>query len=266
MDSVTAGWNAPAVGVHDVLDRFLAAVDHRGDVADVDRLALGDADDHVPDVGGAGQELAHLQGELTVVGGEPAAGEAPVERAERAVHLHGRQAVGGEPVRVEHHPDLAALAADDGGRRHVGGLLDGIVHLGGDATQVEVAVALAPERQRQDGHVVDGARLDERLGGARRDEVEIGVHLLVELDDAVFLVLADVEADDGHGHPRAGCGVDVLDARDLPDQLLHGLGDPLLDFLGAGAGHGHEDIEHGHLDLRLLLAGEAPHGERAQRQ
>ena len=39
--------------------------------------------------------------------------------------------------------------------------------LGGDAAQFEIAVALAGKGQGQDRHVVDGARLDQRRGGAR---------------------------------------------------------------------------------------------------
>ena len=69
------------------------------------------------------------------------------------------------------------------------------------APQLEIAVALAPQRQRQNRHIVDRARLDQRRRRARRDQIEVRGELLVQPDDALLLVLADVEAHDRHRHP-----------------------------------------------------------------
>ena len=49
-------------------------------------------------------------------------------------------------------------------------------------------------------------------------------------------------------------GIDILDPFDLPEELFHGLGDPLLHFFGRGPGIGDKDIDHGNDDLRLFLA------------
>ena len=99
-----------------------------------------------------------------------------------------------------------------------------------------------------------------------RDQVEVGEELLVEADDALLFVLPDVEAHDRERHAGAGGGVDVLDAGDLPEQLLHGLGDALFHFVRGGAGHLHEDVDHGDDDLGLFLARQLPHGEGSDEQ
>ena len=143
--------------------------------------------------------------------------------------------------------------------------LIGVVQLGREAAQFVIPVALAPERQRENGNVIDRARLDQRLRGARRNQVEVGEHLLVQPHDGSLFVLADEEAHHGHGPAGAGSRVDVLDAGNLPQQLLHGLGDALLDFTRGGAGHLDEDVDHGDDDLRLLFAGKFDHCEDAQK-
>src|SRR6185369_2340968 len=58
--------------------------------------------------------------------------------------------------------------------------------------------------------------------------------------------------------------VEVLDARDLPQQSLEWLGDALFDLLGGRPGHSHEDVAHRDDDLRLFFARQLPNGERAE--
>src|SRR5690348_1338243 len=60
-----------------------------------------------------------------------------------------------------------------------------------------------------------------------------------------------------------GDRVDVLDARNLAQQLLHWHANPLLHFARRRSRHLHEDVEHGYDDLRLLLARRLPDAERA---
>ena len=52
----------------------------------------------------------------------------------------------------------------------------------------------------------------------------------------------------------------------LPQQLLHRLGDALFHFTRRCARHLHEDVHHRHDDLRLFLARQLPHREGAQQQ
>jgi hypothetical protein len=202
--------------------------------------------------------------ELAVAARVLAGFETPVRAHQRAIHLQGRERVGRQPGCVERDAELAAVATGDGDGGNVGHLFDGIMHLGGHAAQLEGAVAVARKGQRQDGDVVDRARLDQRLGGAGGNQVEVREHLLVQVDDALLFVLSHFESHDGEGTAGARGGVDVLDPRYLPEQLLHRLGDAFFHLAGGGAGHADEDIDHGDLDLRFLLARELPDGKSAQ--
>ena len=64
--------------------------------------------------------------------------------------------------------------------------------------------------------------------------------------------------------PGARGGVEVLDARDLPEQLLHRPGDALLDLRRRCAGQLDEDVDHRHDDLRLFLARQREHRQHAE--
>ena len=249
-----------------VLGGLFAAIGHFGDVAHEHRLVVGHAGHHVAHVFGGAQKLAGFEQVFAVGGVELAGGQAAVGEPERAGHLQRREVVAREFAFIEDDADFAPLPADQRDGGDIGHLLDGVVHLGRDAPQFEIAVAVAGKRQRQNRHIVDGSRLHQRLRGARRDEVEIGGQLLIEADDALLFVLPHVETHDGQGHAGAGSGVDVLDAGDLPQQFLHRLGDALFHFVGRCAGHLHEDVDHGHDDLRLFLARQFPDGEAADQQ
>ena len=88
--------------------------------------------------------------------------------------------------------------------------------------------------------------------------------LLVEPHQRVFFVFADQEADDHHRLTRARRRIEILDARNLPEQLLERARQPLLDFHSTRARHRQEHIDHRHDDLRLFLARQSQHGEDAQ--
>src|ERR1019366_8658314 len=125
-------------------------------------------------------------------------------------------------------------------------------------------VTVAPESERQDGNVVNRARLDDRLGGTGGNQVEVRIEFVVELADRVFFFFTHLEAHDGHAEPRPRGRVDVLDAGDFPDELFHRSGDALLNFLRRRARHFHENVHHGNDNLRLFLAGSLEDGKRTQ--
>ena len=78
--------------------------------------------------------------------------------------LKGGEVIGLEPGRVEDDPDLPLLSADEGKFRNILVFFDLIAQLGGDPPQFVpgIAVAVAPEGQGEDRHIVDGALLDQR--------------------------------------------------------------------------------------------------------
>ena len=114
------------------------------------------------------------------------------------------------------------------GFRDVGNLLDVVLNLIGDGAQLVAVVVLAPQRHGQDRHIVDGARLDDRLRNSRRHAIEVRVELAVDLDQRVFLRSADQEADDHQALSRRGGGIDIFHARDLVNKVLDGQRDALL--------------------------------------
>jgi len=252
----------------DVVARFLGAVPEGRDIPQVDGPAVVRGHDHAGRVVDASQQASRVDEGLAVARGVAAGGQGDVGLAQGVHDLEGRDVVCLEPGRIEDHPGLAALAPDDGEFGHVLVLLDLRAELQGHPPELVArdAGALAPEGEREDGHVVDGAGLDHRLGDAGRDPVVVGHELVVELDEAVLQALAHVEPDDGQVEPGFDDGVKVLDALDLPEELLHGTRDPFLHLLRGGAGVGHGDVDHGDNDLGLLLAGGHDDGKEAEQQ
>ena len=122
----------------------------------------------------------------------------------------------------------------------------------------------AVQGQGQDGHIIDGAGLDQWGAHARGNAVKVGLKLLVEPDEGRLDVSADDEADDDQRIARARCGVEVFDPGHLPEQLFHRPGDTILHLGRCRSRHGDGDIHHRHLDLRLLFAGQLKNGEAAE--
>ncbi len=234
--------------------RLLRAVGETGDLVQVDRTPLVHADHDAAGLGCRGEEGAGLHGDLRVPAAQHAGVRLLVGGAQPLGQVRRAQVAGSERQRVELHPQLPPGATDEPGLGHLEDGLDGVVHLGGQAAQGEVVVGFRVEGEGEDGHVVDAVRLDERPRDAVGDAVEVGLQLLVEADDGLLEVRAHVEAGDEQTLPGGGGGVDVFHPGQFVEQLLHGHGQPLLDFLRGGAGHGDDDVDHRHLDLRLLLA------------
>ena len=107
---------------------------------------------------------------LPVAGREGAGREKEVGLLQGACDLKGGHMVGLEPRRIEGDPDLSFLSADEGELRYILVLLDLVAEFGADPPEfiAGIAVAVAPEGQGEDRHVVDGPLLDQRRGDARR--------------------------------------------------------------------------------------------------
>ena len=177
-----------------------------------------------------------------------------------------REAEGRELGAVENHAHRAGLSADHLCLGNVGDLADSVLDLIGHLAQLIAVVVLAPQGERQDGNVVDGPGLDERLRDALGHAIGVGVELAVDLDQRVFLRRPHQEAHDDQALPRAGDGVHVLDAGNFVHQAFDGIGDALFDFLRRGTRHGGHHVEHGDEDLRLLLARDGEYGQETQSQ
>ncbi len=230
------------------------SVHHVGDVGEIDRLGAGGPHHQGAHLFRRAQEGAGLDQHLLAVALEAPRRGRRVLGPDRLSDGRGIEPVARQALGVEAHPHGSRLAAEQGRLRDVGELVHLAPELGRDLAQAIGVVAVAPQGEREDRDVVDGAQLDQREPRPRRHLVETGGDLLVDLDQALLEIVPHQEAHGHQGAVRARSRVDVLDPRDLPHSLLEGHRHPVLHFLWGGAGHGHEEVDDGDDDLRLLLA------------
>src|SRR4029453_7571862 len=164
--------------------------------------------------------MARLDDVFPVLGREASRGKTRVRPFDPSRQLDGRKSVGLEPARVEQDLNAARQSANDDRLGNVLDLHDLVFHLGGELSQREGVVPSAPQRDGEDRHVVDGARLDEGAGGAGCDAIE-RLELAVGLDDRVLLVRADLEADDDEGEAGVADGGHILRSGGLPKGPLY---------------------------------------------
>ncbi len=236
-----------------IVFRLLGTIHHRGHVGEVDGAAVMGAHHEPPGFVGTGNEAAGLHQKLPVPGGEGAGRQACVPPLDRPHHLEGREPVGGQPCRIETHRKLAAEPTHNPGLGDVVPLLQLFAELAPQFPERLAVVAGGPEGQGQDRHIIDGLWHHQRLTGPRREDGPLFHHLVVELDEGLFHILANKETDRHQPHPRLAHGVDILHPRQLPHGLLEGDHHPLLHLLGGGAGKREVDVDHRHDDLGLLL-------------
>ncbi len=182
------------------------------------------------DVGGRAQKLAGFDNELLVRAGEappgsgdwmpPAPGRPGRERASTQRGALRRV----PPASSRRSPPMMATAETLSACLMVSCTCAAILR------SSKPAVTGTGQCQREDRDIIDGTRLDQRLRRAGRNQVEVGEHLLVQLDDALLLVLATLKRTIAIAAPGCVGRVDVLDSGNLPQELLHRLRDPLFDL------------------------------------
>ena len=231
-----------------------AVLDLLDNVAQVDRPCRVDSHNNLPQFLRAHEKISGFDSKFLVVVREGSSLRALVRAAQ--LHEHGarRQTVSREPLCVQDHAQFAALPADDGGLGNIVQLLQRRVQFSCNLSQPVGVVLLAPKRQRQNRHVVDGARLDNWLRNTLRNAVKVGIKLVVRLDDRIFFFRPNVKPNDYHAQPGTADRVDVFDSGHLPQQFFHRHRDALRHFLGRCSRHLHKNIQHGDNDLRLFFA------------
>ena len=109
------------------------------------------------------------------------------------------------------------------------------------------------EGESEDRHVVNRFGFDEGERDAARNPVEVGLQFLVKFHQALLHILSDLEPNNGEALTGTRGGVNVFDAGDFPQQLLHRPSRALLNLFGAEPRHRDQHIDHGDLDLRLFF-------------
>jgi hypothetical protein len=244
---------------------LLAPVGDGGHVAQKDRASFGGADDDRADVLEGAQHRPRFDEDRAVVPGERPGSEPAVVCLQRTDDPERCDAARREALRVELDADLSTFATDEGDVADVGHLFDALAQLRGDSAQLEGFEAITPQRQGKHGHVVDGARFDEGLGDPRRHAVEVRAQLVVQAHERVLFVATDLESHNGGAHAGHARRIQILDARNLPQQLLHRARDAGLDLFGGRPRHADENVDHGDDDLGLFFPGELLGGEHTER-
>ena len=243
---------------------------HAGDVGQLQWLATGEADHEPAHVVGVGEEGAGGDRNSRVAADALADLAHDIRRLQRLRQILDGQSVRREFGRVERHRDDAIRRADG---VHVARARDALEfgfqrvrdfrQLGGAAPRI-----VGPDRQAHHRHVVDALGLDQRLAHAEAlwQPVLVGEHLVVEAHDCRLALHTDGVFDRQHRHARTADRIDVLDALDLRELLFQRRADQLLDLARRRARIRHEDVRHGHVDLRFFLARRHQHRDQAQQQ
>ncbi len=238
--------------------RAVGAVADKRHVAQEYRRAFMHAHHHVGHLFGCDQKGAGLHQHRAPLVDDAAGIACGIGRDQCDAQVTQRKSVGREALGIELHAYRAIGPADglDLARtRHTLQFgLDRVRH----AQQVGSADdrIFAPQRRGEDRYVVDTLRLDQWCAdaGANGQPVLVAVERVVQAHDGIGAQLPHLEAYGQRGHPGRGCGIDILDALDLGDDLLRGCGHQCLDLPGGGARIGNEHVGESHVDLRFFLA------------
>ena len=245
-----------------------------GDLAQVDRLALVDADHQVGDIVGRAQELAglhrqHLRRSRRSRGrvDHRPGRHREVGRGQRALEPQQVDAAITQPGRIErdlHHPAGAADGVDLAAAGHA--LELGLQRVRDALDLDRAALVLRPQRDAQHRHVVDALGSDD---GRERSQpggqpVLVRVEHVVKPHQRFGAWHANLELHRQHRDARPGDRVAVLDAGDLAQHLLGRPRHQRLHIGTAGARERDQHVGHRHVDLRLFLAWRHQHREQAQ--
>ena len=245
---------------------FFGAIHHPRDIREPDRAPGALRHDNGGEIRGRTQEPARLDQDLPAVRNERPRLLPAVGRGNGGKNGPGSEAARGETRRVELHAEFAAKAADQGRIRDLGNRLDLVLDFGRDLPQRGGVLRAAPEGQRPDRDVVDRPGLDEGRGEVAWPPIGDRVDPSAHAKEGPVRVLADPETDDKESAAGRRRRIDVFDAGNGPELLLERRDDLPLDLDDAPARHRGEDVDHRHLDLRLLLARGHYDRERSERE
>ena len=246
-----------------VLRRFLTAIHDLRHLTQIHRAPTEHTHDHIAHILRRLEKRTRLHQHLGIPGRQTARTKLPVRLLQHRHEADRTQIARRQLHRIEHDPNLPPRATNEMRFRHQRHSLHFLLHLRRKTPQHEMIVARTVKGQRQDRHIVDRLRFDHWPRDAHRDAIKIRPQLLRQLEQTQFRILAHLEPHNDKALAVLRRGIHILDARDLPEKLLHRASHPLLHFLRVGTGHRHHHVDHRHLDLRLLLTRQQHHRRRA---
>jgi hypothetical protein len=156
-----------------------------------------------------------------------------------------RDAIERHAARVGGNPDFLRTAADDEGEANILDFRQFRLQFLGDQIERLIIPAVSGgsfrrKRNDDDRNVADAAPDDQRLGNAGGNLVVVGADALVDAQDGVVAIRADLEAGRDKDAVILSLAVDMLDAVDGFDDGLKRLGDQFgrirrLEAVGATA-------------------------------
>ena len=267
---IFSGLASAHLSMPDIALRRPGAIGHSGDVFQKDGLALAGADHDVGHLLGAGQQRPGLERDGLVAAQQLTQRQALVGRLQSAAHLVHRDGATGHAGRIQLYQHGAAGAADGGhgagtGHAHQLGL-DAVGH----ALQGKGAAVWVIAEQGEGDHrdIVNALGADDGLlrPQAARQPVGVAAQGVVQAHQRLGAWHAHRKLHRQHRHAGARDAHHMLYAQHLRQHLLGGRGNHLLDIAHRRAGEGHDDVGHGHVDLRLFFAWGDQHGKQAQQQ
>jgi len=139
-------------------------------------------------------------------------------------------------------------------------------HVHPQSAQRGVVDTVRGQRNGHHGYVIDTLRLDQRHRHAGRDLVEIGLQLVVHLDDRGPQLFADQEAHCHHGTTAFGSRIHVPHTGNLVHDPFQRFGHQAGDLSRRSAGILDEYVDHGHRDLRVFLTRREHQTQQTDRQ
>ncbi len=125
---------------------------------------------------------------------------------------------------------------------------------------------IRPQRRDHDRHIIDFDRLDDPRLDDGRNLVGRRIDLVVDLDQRVFAIFADVESHRDDALSRLRHRVDEFDTIDLVQQFFQSIGDLSFDLFGRQSRCGGEHVGHRDDDLRFFLTRCQEQRRRAEHQ
>ena len=181
-------------------------------------------------------------------------------------HVH---TTGSQTRRVQINVHRTARAANGLHLTHAGRGLQFRLHRVGNGLQFRRWQAVfAPKGDGNHRHIINALGFDNRRQGAQFTwhPILVGIEHVVKTNQRFRAGHPHLELNGQYGQSRPGHGVGVLDACNLTQHLLGGLGHHVLHVGTAGSRKRNQHIGHGDVDLRLFFPRRHHDGKKPQQQ